>query len=86
MARWQLSASAVTMVSFSISMASNFGTAVISFDLAPVAICASTRRCSQTQALTICKADLPLARSNERRKTLSIDGHHDLTLPRRTSS
>jgi hypothetical protein len=43
---------------------------VISLDLASVAICASTRRCSHPQALTMCSADLPLARSNERRSTL----------------
>lgn len=32
-----------------------------------MAICPSTRRCSQPQALTLCSADRPLARSNERR-------------------
>ena len=69
-ARWQLSASVVTIVPFSDSIANSFGTAVISLDLASVAICASTRRCSQPQALTMCSADLPLARSNERRSTL----------------
>jgi hypothetical protein len=30
----------------------------ISFDLASVAICASTKRCSQPQALTMCIANL----------------------------
>ena len=34
----------------------SFGTAVISLDLASVAICASTRRCLQPQALTMCRA------------------------------
>jgi hypothetical protein len=34
-ARWQLIASAVTMVPFRESISSSFGTAVISFDLAP---------------------------------------------------
>src|SRR5271154_4328541 len=53
MARWQLSASAVTIVPFSRSIAKSFGTAVISFDFASVAICASTRRCSQPQAQTL---------------------------------
>ena len=70
MARWQLSASAVTIVPFSDSISSSFGTAVISLDLASVAICASTRRCSQPQAQTMCNGDLPLALSNERRRTL----------------
>ena len=60
----------VTMAPFSESILSSLGTAVISLDLASVAICASTRRCSQPQALTMCRGDLPLARSNERRKTL----------------
>ena len=45
---------------------SSLGTAVISLDFAFVAIWVSTMRCSQPQALTMCKADLPLARSNER--------------------
>src|ERR1700721_2879509 len=70
MARWQLSASAVTIVPFSRSIAKSFGTAVISFDFASVAICASTRRCSQPQAETMCNGDLPLALSNERRRAL----------------
>ena len=55
---------------FSESISNSLGTAVISLDLASVAICASTRRCSHPQALTMCSADLPLARSNERRSTL----------------
>ena len=55
---------------FSLSISNSFGTAVISFDFASVAICASTRRCSQPQAETMCNGDLPLARSNERRRTL----------------
>lgn len=59
----------VTIVPFNESISSSFGMAVISFDFASVAICASTRRCSQPQALTMCNADLPLARSNERRRT-----------------
>jgi hypothetical protein len=58
------------MVPFSDSISSSFGTAVISLDLASVAICASTRRCSQPQALTMCSADFSLARSKERRRTL----------------
>src|SRR5208337_2646072 len=70
MARWQLSASAVAIVPFSLSIFSSFGTAVISFDFASVAICASTRRCSQPHAETMCNGDLPLALSNERRRTL----------------
>src|SRR5450759_32022 len=70
MVRWQLSASTVTIVSLSDNIFSSFGTAVISLDLASVAICASTMRCSQPHALTMCRADLPLARSNERRNTL----------------
>ena len=57
------------MVPFSDSISSSFGTAVISLDLASVAICASTMRCSQPQALTMCSGDLPLAPSNERRST-----------------
>src|SRR5688572_29310481 len=44
--------------------------AVISLDLAAVAICARTRRWSQPQAVTMCSADLPLAVSKERRRTL----------------
>ena len=60
----------VTIVPFSASMASNFGTAVISFDFASVAIWASTMRCSQPQALTMCSAEVFEARSNERRRTL----------------
>src|SRR6201995_5519586 len=75
MARWQLSASTVTIVPCNDSIASNFGTAGVSSDLASVAICARTRRGSQPQALTMCNADLPLARSKERR---SVDRHHPL--------
>ncbi len=67
---WQCNASAVTIVPWSDSRRSRAGTAVISFDLASVATCASTSRCSHPQALTMCSADLPLARSNERRRTL----------------
>jgi len=70
MSRWQLSASTVTIVPLSEIISSSFGTAVISVDLASVAICASTGRCSQPRGLTICRGDLPLARSNERRRTL----------------
>jgi hypothetical protein len=70
MARWQLSASAVTIVPFRLSISNSFGKAVISFDFASVAICASTRRCSQPQAETMCSGDLPLALSKERRRTL----------------
>lgn len=70
MARWQLSASVVTIVPFSASIRSSLGTAVMSLDLASVAICANTSRCLGPQVLTICKGDLPLARSNERRNTL----------------
>ena len=43
---------------------------IVSLDFASVATCASTRRCSQPHALTMCSDDLPLARSNERRRTL----------------
>ena len=70
MSRWQLSASTVTMQPFSASIANSLGTAVISLDLASVAIWASTRRCSQPQALTMCSGDLALALSKERRTTL----------------
>src|SRR5271170_5776514 len=80
MARWQLRASVVTIVPFSDSISSIFGTAVISFDLASVAICASTRRCSQPQALTMCSADLLLARSNERAQHLPVDRENALTV------
>jgi len=68
--RWQLSASTVTIQPSRLSIFNNLGTAVISFDLASVATCASTSRCSQPQADTMCSADLPLAVSNERRSTL----------------
>ena len=78
MVRWQLSASTVTIVPFSDNIFSNFGTAVISLDFASVAICASTMRCSQPHALTMCSADLPLARSNERRKHLAVNRDHAL--------
>jgi transposase len=77
--RWQFSASVVTIAPFNDSIFSSSGTAVISLDLASVAICANTSRCSQPQALTMCKGDLPLARSNDRRRT-SIYGHYALTL------
>ena len=60
----------MTMVPFSASIRSRAGTAVISLDLASVAICASTSRCSEPQGLTMCKGDLPLARSKERHNTL----------------
>ena len=42
--RWQLSASAVTIIPFSDSNSNSFGTATISFDLSPTASCPSTRR------------------------------------------
>src|SRR5439155_14044285 len=77
MSRWQLSASTVTMQPFSASIANSLGTAVISLDLASVAIWASTRRCSQPQALTMCSGDLALALSKERR-TLAVNGDHAL--------
>jgi hypothetical protein len=82
MAPWQLRAEAATMVPFSASIFSNFGPAAIWFYLASVAICANTRRCSQPQALTMCRADLPLARSNERRKNLPINRHKTLAVLR----
>lgn len=43
--------------------------AVISLDFASVVICAR-RRCSQPEADTMRNGDLPLALSNERRRTL----------------
>lgn len=49
---------------------SSLGAAVISLDLTSVATCASTNRCSEPQALTMCKSDLPLARSKVRRRTM----------------
>lgn len=58
------------MVPFSDSISNSFGTAMISFDLASVGICANTKRCSQPYALTMCRADFSLAWSNERRRTL----------------
>ena len=61
MVRWQFITSVVTMVPFSDSNFSSSGTAVISLDLASVAICARTILCSQPQALTMSRADLPLA-------------------------
>jgi hypothetical protein len=67
-------------VPFKVSILSNFGTAVISFDLASVDTCANTSRCSEPHALTMCKADLPLARSNERPITRAIDSYHSLHL------
>jgi hypothetical protein len=51
----------VTMVPFNESIASSFGTAVISFDLASVAICPSTSLASLPQALTMCSADHAMA-------------------------
>ena len=51
----------------------SFGTAVISFDLASVAICPSTSLASLPQALTMCSADFPLALSKERRSTAAIN-------------
>ena len=69
MARWQLSASAVTIVPFSDSSLKSLGTAVISLDFASLAIW-QHHRWSQPQALIMCRAYLPLARSNERRRTL----------------
>ena len=85
MARWQFSASAVTIVPFNDNSLRRLGTAVISLDLASVAIWASTMRCSHPHALTMCRADLPLARSNERRKTLpsiAITPWHSYTVKR----
>src|SRR3954470_5577490 len=70
MARWQLSASAVTIARFSDSISSSFGTAVISFDLSPVATCARTNREPAAQALTRCNGDRSAARSKERRSVL----------------
>lgn len=58
------------MPPFNDSLSRSFGTAVISFDLASVAIWPSTRRCSQPQALTMCRHDLARAVSKDRRKTL----------------
>ena len=59
------------MVPFNESIASSFGTAVISFELGiSVAICPSTSLASLPQALTMCSADFPLALSKERRSTL----------------
>ena len=46
------------MVPLSVNISSIFGTAVISFVFTSVAICASTRRCSQPQALTMCEGNL----------------------------
>src|SRR5271165_1158771 len=83
MARWQLSASAVTIVPFSLSIANSFGTAVISFDFASVAICASTRRSSQPQAETMCNGDLPLALRAA--QNLAVDRHNPFTLLGKTS-
>jgi hypothetical protein len=77
MARRQLSASAVTMVPLRASILSSLGTAVISLDLASVAICANTSRCSEPQALTMCRAD-PVKRTAQ---DLAIDGHHTLQVP-----
>jgi hypothetical protein len=71
----------VTMVPFKVSTLSNFGTVVISFDWASVATCANISRCSEPHVLTMCKADLPPTRSNERRaQNLAINSHHALHL------
>jgi hypothetical protein len=59
----------VTIVPFKDSIANSFGTAVISLDFASVATCASTMRCSQPHVLTMCRGDLRLARSKDRRRT-----------------
>src|ERR1700689_4868730 len=80
MARWQLSASAVAIVPFSLSISNSFGTAVISFDFASVAICASTRRCSQPQAETMCNGDLPLAAVERAAQNLAVDRHNPFAL------
>ena len=61
MARWQLSASTVTIVSFRDSIASNFGTAVISFDFSAQAVCPSDRPYSLAHTLTECNAPSPLS-------------------------
>jgi hypothetical protein len=58
------------------------GMAVIALDLGSVAICANTSRYSQPQALTMCNGDLPLARSNERRKTLPSIAQHSRLAPK----
>jgi len=70
MARWQLSASTVTVEPRRLSSRNSLGIAVISFDFSSVAICASTSCCSQPQAETMCKADFCDAVSNDRRSTL----------------
>ena len=57
-------------VALSESISSSLGTAVISFHFASVAICSNTMRCSQPHALTMCRGDLPLDLSNDRRSTL----------------
>ena len=49
---------------------SSLGTAVISFDLPSTASWPSTRRCSQAQALTMCRGESLAAVSNERQRVL----------------
>ena len=56
----------VTMAPFKVSILSNFGTAVILFDWASAATCTNASRYFGPSAGTMCKADLPRARSNER--------------------
>src|SRR6202042_2059664 len=88
MARWQLSASTVTMVPFSDSIASNFGTAVISFDFASVAIWPSTMRCSQPHACPCegggtdhVQGRLAIGPVVRAAQDLAIDRHDPLALP-----
>ena len=56
----------------------SLGTAVLSFDLASVAICPSTSRCSQCQAETICSADLPLAGVDRAAQHFPVKRHNVL--------
>src|SRR3954447_709150 len=60
--RWQLSASAVTIVPSRESNAGSSGTAVISLDLPPTASWPRTSRCSTAQALTRCRGEASAAR------------------------
>src|ERR1700727_2230417 len=88
MARWQFSASTVTMVPFSDSIASSFGTAVISFDFASVAIWPSTLRCSQPHACPCegggtahVQGRLAIGPVVGAAQDLAIDRHDPLALP-----
>ena len=68
MSHWQLSASGVTIVPFNDRNSRRLITAALSRDLSSTTTCASTRRLSQLQALTMCRAERVRYESEVRRR------------------